>query len=90
MKKKKKKKKILNIFRMDKYIKVRKIGEGAFGKADLVKQKKDGNQLVIKEINIIRVRINNLSQCLRLKSESDFLQVIPQMTLVSFTTWSLW
>ena len=40
---------------MDKYIKIKKIGEGAFGKAELVKQKKDGNQLVIKEINIMRV-----------------------------------
>ena len=40
---------------MDKYVKIKKIGEGAFGKAELVKQKKDGNQLVIKEINIMRV-----------------------------------
>ena len=36
-------------------MKIKKIGEGAFGKAELVKQKKDGNQLVIKEINIMRV-----------------------------------
>ena len=40
---------------MDKYVKIRKIGEGAFGKAELVKRKKDGNQMVIKEINILRV-----------------------------------
>jgi NIMA (never in mitosis gene a)-related kinase len=40
---------------MDKYVKVRKIGEGAFGKADLVKLKKDGSQCVIKEISIMRV-----------------------------------
>ena len=45
---------------MDKYIKIKKIGEGAFGKAELVKQKKDGNQLVIKEINIMRVSCQNL------------------------------
>ncbi|XP_052226578.1 serine/threonine-protein kinase Nek1-like isoform X2 [Dreissena polymorpha] len=40
---------------MEKYVKVRKIGEGAFGKAELVKRKDDGNQMVIKEINIIRM-----------------------------------
>lgn len=40
---------------MDKYIKVRKIGEGSFGKAILVKAKEDGQQYVIKEINISRM-----------------------------------
>lgn len=40
---------------MDKYIKVRKIGEGSFGKAILVKSKEDGQQYVIKEINISKV-----------------------------------
>nr|XP_022325749.1 serine/threonine-protein kinase Nek1-like isoform X1 [Crassostrea virginica] len=37
---------------MDKYSKIRQIGEGAFGKAILVKKKNDGKQYVIKEINI--------------------------------------
>lgn len=37
---------------MDKYEKVKKIGEGSFGKAILVKSKEDGHQYVIKEINI--------------------------------------
>lgn len=40
---------------MDKYIKVRKIGEGSFGKAFLVKAKENGQQYVIKEINISKV-----------------------------------
>ncbi|XP_056345448.1 serine/threonine-protein kinase Nek1 isoform X3 [Oenanthe melanoleuca] len=40
---------------MDKYIKVRKIGEGSFGKAILVKAKEDGQQYVIKEINISKM-----------------------------------
>ncbi|KAF4799519.1 NIMA related kinase 1 [Turdus rufiventris] len=40
---------------MDKYIKVRKIGEGSFGKAILVKSKEDGQQYVIKEINISKM-----------------------------------
>ena len=42
---------------MEKYVKVRKIGEGAFGKAELVKRKDDGAQMVVKEINILRVMI---------------------------------
>ncbi|XP_054590851.2 serine/threonine-protein kinase Nek1 isoform X1 [Nothobranchius furzeri] len=37
---------------MDKYEKVKKIGEGSFGKAILVKSKEDGHQYVIKEIGI--------------------------------------
>ncbi|KAG8003471.1 Serine/threonine-protein kinase Nek1, partial [Nibea albiflora] len=37
---------------MDKYEKVKKIGEGSFGKAVLVKSKQDGHQYVIKEIGI--------------------------------------
>uniref|UniRef100_A0AAV2KYB5 non-specific serine/threonine protein kinase n=1 Tax=Knipowitschia caucasica TaxID=637954 RepID=A0AAV2KYB5_KNICA len=37
---------------MDKYEQVKKIGEGSFGKAILVKSKEDGHQYVIKEINI--------------------------------------
>ncbi|XP_037530324.1 serine/threonine-protein kinase Nek1 [Nematolebias whitei] len=37
---------------MDKYEKVKKIGEGSFGKAILVKSKEGGRQYVIKEIGI--------------------------------------
>uniref|UniRef100_A0A7N6B9F8 non-specific serine/threonine protein kinase n=1 Tax=Anabas testudineus TaxID=64144 RepID=A0A7N6B9F8_ANATE len=37
---------------MDKYEKVKKIGEGSFGKAILVKSKEDGRPYVIKEIGI--------------------------------------
>ncbi|XP_060769991.1 serine/threonine-protein kinase Nek1 isoform X1 [Neoarius graeffei] len=40
---------------MDKYEKVKKIGEGSFGKAILVKSRKDGHQYVIKEIGISRM-----------------------------------
>lgn len=43
---------------MDKYEKVKKIGEGSFGKAVLVKSKEDGRQYVIKEIGISGVSIN--------------------------------
>lgn len=44
---------------MDKYTKVRQIGEGAFGKAILVKKKNDGKQFVIKEINIRKVSVQS-------------------------------
>ncbi|XP_037626465.1 serine/threonine-protein kinase Nek1 isoform X2 [Sebastes umbrosus] len=37
---------------MEKYEKLKKIGEGSFGKAILVKSKEDGHQYVIKEIGI--------------------------------------
>lgn len=45
---------------MEKYTRVRKIGEGSFGKALLVRHKGDGRYYVIKEINIGKVR---LSKC---------------------------
>ena len=40
---------------MEKYEKLKKIGEGSFGKAILVRSKQDGHQYVIKEIGISRV-----------------------------------
>ncbi|KAM9496392.1 serine/threonine-protein kinase Nek1 isoform 3-T4 [Clarias gariepinus] len=40
---------------MDKYVKVKKIGEGSFGKAILFKSREDGRQYVIKEIGISRM-----------------------------------
>ena len=43
---------------MDAYVRVRKIGEGSFGKALLVKSKTDGKQYVIKVINISKVSSN--------------------------------
>ncbi|XP_078369290.1 serine/threonine-protein kinase Nek1-like isoform X1 [Oculina patagonica] len=40
---------------MDRYVRVKKIGEGSFGKALLVKKKTDGKQYVIKEISISKM-----------------------------------
>jgi len=40
---------------MDKYVKIRKIGEGSFGSAFLVKEKDKGRQMVMKEINMTKV-----------------------------------
>lgn len=45
---------------MDKYEKVKKIGEGSFGKAILVKSKEDGRQYVIKEIGISAVSMHTV------------------------------
>lgn len=42
---------------MDKYVKVKKIGEGSFGKAVLVKNKEDGQQYVVKEISISKMQM---------------------------------
>ena len=42
---------------MEKYVKVKQIGEGSFGKALLVKSKDNGKQFVVKEINMVKVYI---------------------------------
>lgn len=51
---------------MDRYVRVKKIGEGSFGKALLVKKKADGKQYVIKEISISKV-------CQARELQSNFL-----------------
>ena len=48
---------------MERYIRVRKIGEGSFGKAMLVRRKEDGKQFVIKEICTSKVSSYLLSVC---------------------------
>lgn len=40
---------------MDEFVRVRKIGEGSFGKALLVKSRINGKQYVMKEINTSKV-----------------------------------
>ena len=40
---------------MDKYVRVKQIGEGSFGKALLVKSKENGRHMVVKEINMVKV-----------------------------------
>lgn len=42
---------------MNKYEIQKKIGEGSFGKALLVRSKSNGKQYVIKEVNMTRVNI---------------------------------
>lgn len=45
---------------MDKYEIIKKIGEGSFGKIFLAKEKVDNGQCVIKEINLTKVKQQNL------------------------------
>lgn len=40
---------------MEKYVKIRKIGEGSFGNAFLVKEKANDRQLVMKEVDMTKV-----------------------------------
>lgn len=40
------------------YVKIKKIGEGSFGSAWLVKSNKDNKQYVIKQINVAKVLIH--------------------------------
>lgn len=51
---------------MERYARVKQIGEGSFGKALLVKRKADGKQFVIKEINISKVMEGSLHASLPL------------------------
>ena len=60
---------------MERYVRVRKIGEGSFGKAMLVKRKEDGKQFVIKEICISKVFSTFL---LLVYAYNSLLYVIPR------------
>ena len=42
---------------MDRYVRIKKIGEGSFGKALLCRGKESGKQVVVKEINMNRVGV---------------------------------
>ena len=42
------------------YTKIKKIGEGSFGAAWLVKNIKDNKQYVIKQINVAKVKKNQI------------------------------
>lgn len=57
-------------FKMDKYSRIKKIGEGSFGKALLVRCKDSGKQMVVKEINMCRVR--SLHSFFRLRIKFDW------------------
>ena len=41
---------------MDRYERIRKIGEGSFGCAVLCKNKKTGKEIVIKEISLLQMK----------------------------------
>ena len=43
--------------KMEKFTKIKMIGEGSFGKAILVKRKEDNRKCVIKEVNISKVSL---------------------------------
>lgn len=45
---------------MDKFVRVKTIGEGSYGKALLVRAKSDSKMFVIKEINISKVMAASL------------------------------
>ena len=73
---------------MEKYSKIKKIGEGSFGKALLVRCKENGKQMVVKEINMSRVsKVECIreSNCPQTSTSSlyAFLQ-----TTDSFVRWS--
>jgi serine/threonine protein kinase len=56
------------------YSKIKKIGEGSFGAAWLVKYNKDNKQYVIKQINVAKARIN--SYLLYVANHTFFLNIL--------------
>lgn len=69
---------------MDKYEKVKKIGEGSFGKAILVKSKDDGHQYVIKEIGI-----SGVSFCAYITQASHVVFSLRFISLPSSLLWQM-
>ena len=66
---------------MDRYVRVKKVGEGSFGKALLVKRKSNGRQYVIKEINISKVCPGIIFISCHFPTE--FMVVIVELTCLS-------
>ncbi|XP_028404175.1 serine/threonine-protein kinase Nek1-like isoform X2 [Dendronephthya gigantea] len=66
---------------LDDFDRVRKIGEGAFGKALLVRSKKDGKHYVIKEINISKMAAKERKESLQ---EVKLLSTMEHPNIVSF------
>ena len=59
----------VTFYTMDKYVKIRKIGEGSFGNAFLVKEKDKDRQMVMKEINMTKVTARMLDSLGQLRSQ---------------------
>lgn len=76
---------------MDRYVRVKKIGEGSFGKALLVKKKTDGKQFVIKEISISKVcHARDLLSNIPVDEDSFILIQIDQCKVYIFCKLSFW
>ncbi|CAH2224973.1 serine threonine- kinase Nek5 isoform X1 [Pelobates cultripes] len=69
--------------RMDKYEIIRMIGEGAFGKAFLAKQKSDRAQCVIKEVNLSKMP---LQEKIASQKEVTLLSKMKHPNIVTFFT----
>ncbi|XP_071951524.1 uncharacterized protein [Antedon mediterranea] len=66
---------------MDRYVKKKKIGEGSFGKALLVKSKANGKEYVIKEINISKMKRKEREES---KKEVAVLKQMKHPNIVSY------
>ncbi|XP_013414231.1 serine/threonine-protein kinase Nek1 isoform X2 [Lingula anatina] len=66
---------------MEKYVKLKKIGEGSFGKAYLVKAKANGKQYVIKEINMAKMSRKERDEA---KKETALLAQMQHPNIVTY------
>ncbi|XP_055893460.1 serine/threonine-protein kinase Nek1-like isoform X1 [Biomphalaria glabrata] len=66
---------------MNKYQRIKQIGEGAFGKAILVKKKDSARQYVIKEINIIKMSVKEREES---RKEVAVLSQLKHPNIVSY------
>ncbi|XP_076813426.1 serine/threonine-protein kinase Nek1-like isoform X2 [Clavelina lepadiformis] len=67
---------------MDKYTKIKKIGEGSFGKAILVKHKETGHQYVVKEIGISKMKPKERNEA---RKEVTVLSKMRHPNIVQYT-----
>ncbi|EDV24867.1 uncharacterized protein TRIADDRAFT_25231 [Trichoplax adhaerens] len=66
---------------MDKYAKIKKIGEGSFGKAVLVRNRTDSKQYVIKEINISKMQKKERDEA---RKEVEVLSQLKHPNIVTY------
>lgn len=72
----------LNIFKMDRYTKIKEIGKGSYGVVSLMQDKLDNNRYVV--VKTIKVKKKNISELKSAQQEASFLKQLHHPNVIQF------